>query len=77
MQKTLDLRLEKTFTFASKYKLGLMFDIFNVFNEHTITRWGNIIDVDWLPGQWSSTNGHDLQRIVNPRQARVGIRLIF
>lgn len=73
----LDLRLEKIFTFAQKYRLGIMFDIFNVFNTNTITSWGTRWMYDWIPGDYPSTLGHELLGIVNPRQARVGIRLIF
>ena len=81
IRKILDVRLEKTFTLAEKFRLGLMVDIFNVFNDDTITSWGTRIDYDWLlpgdPDYYSSTDGHDLYGIVRPRQARVGIRLMF
>lgn len=73
----LDIRLEKIFTIAEKYRLGLMLDVFNVFNVDTITSWGTRWMYDWVPTQWPSTNGHQLYGIVNPRQARFGIRLIF
>ena len=75
--KILDIRLEKTFTFAQKYRLGFMFDAFNVFNSDTITSWGPRIGYDWIPGDWASTSGHDLYGIVRPRQMRLGVRLIF
>ncbi len=85
IRKILDLRLEKTFILADKFRLGLMLDIFNVFNDDTITEWGEVIGFDWLlpppatdsKDYWSSTDGHDLYRIVRPRQMRVGIRLMF
>jgi hypothetical protein len=79
MVKNLDLRLEKTFLMAKKYRLGLIFDIFNIFNAHTITSWGTRYGngADWIPGSYPSTNGHDLYGILTPRQARVGIRVIF
>lgn len=73
----LDIRLEKIFNIAQKYRLGVMLDVFNVFNVDTITSWGTRWMYDWKPTQWPSTNGHQLYGIVNPRQARVGIRLIF
>jgi hypothetical protein len=75
--KALDIRLEKVFSLASKYNLGVMFDVFNVFNDNTITSWGNRIGYDWEPGIYPSTDGHDLLGLVLPRRARVGIRLIF
>jgi len=55
----------------------LIFDVFNVFNTNTVTSWGTRIGYDWYPGDWPSTDGHELYSIVLPRQARVGIRLIF
>ncbi len=79
----LDLRLEKTFMLAEKYRLGLILDVFNVFNANTIDYWGTQYGSgsDWLsatdPDYTPSTSGHLLYDIVNPRQARVGIRLIF
>jgi hypothetical protein len=77
MDQELDLRLEKTFTIASKYRLGVLFDVFNVFNSDSITSWGTRIGYDWTPGDYPSTSGHELYGIVLPRQARLGIRLIF
>ena len=77
MQKILDLRLEKIFTLAGKYRLGVMADVFNVFNSDTLTSWGTRIGYDWTPGDYPSTDGHELYGIVRPRQARVGLRLIF
>ncbi len=77
MDTKLDLRLEKTFTIASKYRLGVIFDIFNVLNSDTINDWGTRIGYDWTPGDYASTSGHELYGIVLPRQARLGIRLIF
>ena len=38
---SLDLRLEKTFTLSSKYRLGAFVDVFNVFNDNTITSLGH------------------------------------
>ena len=74
----LDLRFEKIFTIAQKYRLGLILDIFNVFNANTITSWGTRIGTsDWYLGDYPSADGHNLFGIVSPRQARVGIRLIF
>lgn len=77
MSKILDVRLEKIFTLAGKYRLGVMADVFNVFNSNTITSWGTRIGYDWNPGDTPSTDGHDLYGIDRPRQARLGIRLIF
>ena len=81
MQNLLDLRLEKTFTIAQKYRIGVMFDVFNVFNDDTITSWGTRIGYDWLlptdPDYYSSTDGHELYGIVRPRRARFGLRFMF
>jgi len=77
MEETLDLRLEKIFLIADKYRLGLMLDVFNVFNNDTITSWGTRIGYDWVPGDYPSTEGHELYGIQSPRQIRLGIRMIF
>jgi len=84
MEKILSFRLEKIFTLADKYRLGLMVDVFNVFNANTINSWGTRAGYDWNFNQndpeWpftSSTNGHDLYGISTPRQARIGVRLMF
>jgi Carboxypeptidase regulatory-like domain len=80
MATSLDLRIEKIFNIASKYRLGLIFDIFNVFNDDSISSWGTRVGYDWIandPTYSPSTQGHDLNSIVLPRRARVGIRLIF
>ncbi len=80
LSKALDLRIEKIFNIASKYRLGFIFDIFNVFNDSTITSWGDRVGYDWYPNDPAyapSTQGHDLDTIVLPRRARVGVRLIF
>jgi hypothetical protein len=75
----LDLRLEKTFTFGDKYRLGFMMDIFNVFNDNTITDWGTIAGLSWNPDDPSAPgpNGHDVYNLRNPRAIRLGIRLFF
>ena len=81
----LDLRLEKIFTLAQKYRLGLVFDVFNVFNDNTISSWGNRVDYDWYPGVTdpldpdfhASTENHELYGLTLPRRARLGIRFIF
>ena len=77
LQKILNLRLEKIFTLARRYRLGLMFDVFNVFNDDTILDWGTRIGYDWFPGDWPSTDGHRLRSISTPRQARLGVRFMF
>jgi hypothetical protein len=77
----LDVRLEKIFTLANKYRLGFMFDIFNVFNDDSISSWGTRIgnSPTWFQDgeTYPSTDGHELYSISRPRQARVGVRLIF
>ena len=78
MDTQLDLRLEKSFTLAEKYKLGVIFDIFNVFNANTITSWGTRANYDYyIDGVPASTQGHELLISTLPRRARVGLRLTF
>jgi len=77
----LDLRLEKTFLIAEKYRIGLMMDIFNVFNDDTVTSWGSRVDYDWTPHEFDPTapgpDGHEVYRLVFPRAIRLGIRFFF
>ena len=80
MSTSLDLRLEKTFVLATKYRLGLFFDVFNLFNDNSINSWGNRIDYDWIaddPSYSPLTGGHDLYGMALPRRARLGVRIIF
>ncbi len=81
METLLDVRLEKIFTISQKYRLGILIDVFNVFNDDVITSWGTRIGYDWQypgdEGYWTSTSGHELYGFQRPRQARVGIRIIF
>jgi hypothetical protein len=65
--KSLDARIEKTFTF-NRANVALDFDIFNVFNHGTVL--GRIYDV-------SSSQFNDVAEIMNPRIARFGIRVQF
>ena len=76
---SLDLRLEKTFTLADKYRVGFMMDIFNVFNDDTITDWGTTAGRTWNPDDPNAPgpDGHDVYGIVKPRGIRFGIRLFF
>ncbi|MCJ7610989.1 MAG: hypothetical protein MUP19_01900, partial [Candidatus Aminicenantes bacterium] len=77
---TLDVRLEKTFMLAEQYRLGIILDVFNVFNNNKITSWGTQYGASgdyYAAADLPSTNGHYLYGIQAPRQARVGIRLIF
>jgi hypothetical protein len=77
----LDIRLEKSFTFAEKYRIGIMMDIFNVFNDDTITIWGTRWGYDWLPHQYESDSpgpdGHEVYSLVQPRAIRLGVRFFF
>jgi hypothetical protein len=80
MASSLDLRLEKTFPLAVKYRLSAFFDVFNVFNDNSITGWGNTVDYNWIPSDLTYsplTSGHNLTGLSLPRRARVGLRFIF
>ncbi len=64
--KKLDLRLEKTFKFSQNLKLGLLVDIFNVFNEGIVTSYNTI-----------ATSFQDIRAISAPRAFRAGLRFWF
>ena len=77
---SLDLRLEKTCRLATRYRIGGFVDVFNVFNDHTITSWGTRVDYDWYPDVSSYApliQNHDLLGMALPRRARLGLRFIF
>ncbi|MFQ5722715.1 MAG: hypothetical protein ACE5GI_09515, partial [Candidatus Aminicenantales bacterium] len=75
----LDLRLEKTLRIAEKHRIGLMMDVFNVFNNDIITSWGTQAGYDWLPNDPTAPgpDGHKVYGLVNPRAIRLGIRFFF
>lgn len=80
MATALDLRLEKTFRLATKYRIGAFVDVFNVFNSNTVTSFGTRVNYDWVPDDPTyspSTQGHDLLGLVLPRRARLGLRFMF
>jgi hypothetical protein len=79
-----DVRLEKTFSLDKRYKIVLIFDVFNVFNNNTITSWGTRLyrtsGYDYFPMDPTysvSTSHHDLLGLTLPRRARLGIRFMF
>jgi len=80
----LDIRLEKTFTIAERYRIGVMADIFNVFNDDTITSWGTLLGQSYFPGNYyadlggyTTTEGHYLYSFQQARQFRIGVRFSF
>lgn len=78
-QSSLDMRFEKLFKIGRKYNLGLIADVFNVFNANTVANWGTLLNSDYFPGSgiFPVTDDHILYEIVSPRQARLGVRLVF
>lgn len=77
MKILLDLRVEKSFEVAQKYRFRVMMDVFNVFNTSTVEKWGTILNRDFFPEKWSSTGGHKLYSLTNPRRVRMGFQLMF
>ncbi len=63
----LDLRLNKNFKFGSRVGASLMADVFNVFNANTVLR-----RTDNADGRIDR-----VQQIMNPRIARLGLKLTF
>lgn len=64
-QVNLDLRLEKTIKLSAALRLGVMIDVFNVFNSDT---------VDYV-NTTSGDNFEEVWGLVAPRVFRVGLRL--
>jgi len=77
--KDLDFRLEKSFMLGGRYRVGLMIDVFNVFNDNTVTDWGTRINYDWYPNDPTAAgpNGHTVLGLVDPRAIRIGARFFF
>ncbi len=64
-----DLRIEKTFFFHNQYRVGVLFDVFNMLNNDAVTgRLSNEID---------SPNFGIPSSIVRPRYYRLGVRFQF
>jgi hypothetical protein len=68
-QANLDLRLEKAFTLAERYRLGVVFDVFNLFNDDAVTGYTST-DI-------TSSNFMVPNSIVNARFYQVGVRFNF
>jgi hypothetical protein len=66
-QSNLDVRLQKDFKLGSKVKLGVLADVFNLFNAGTI----DDVITDAGPEFGNTVN------IVYPRRFRLGLRLYF
>jgi hypothetical protein len=64
--KNLDVRIEKTFKLGDKVKAGVVFDVFNVFNEGIATAYSTLV-----------TNWEDITAIKSPRTFRIGLRLWY
>jgi len=67
-QISLDLRLEKTFTFNEKMRLGLMFDAFNIFNRGVETS---------VESNVQYVNYGKALTVSLPRYLRIGLRFFF
>jgi len=76
----LDLRAEKAFTFGSHMSLGLILDVFNVFNENSATS-KNGFTGSYNPADQSFVAGQgEFQRamaVQPPRLFRLGVRFTF
>jgi hypothetical protein len=67
-QIALDLRLEKLFTFTERYRLGLILDVFNIFNRGVPTG---------VYGQVNGANYGLASSVCDPAYFRIGMRLYF
>jgi hypothetical protein len=65
---SLDLRLEKQFAFTQRYKVGLILDAFNIFNQG--------VETDVM-GRVTSSNFGKADTVCDPRYFRVGMRFYF
>ncbi len=68
-QLNVDFRLEKAFTLAGKYRLGVVFDVFNLLNDDAVT--------SYLSTDVTSTNYMVPSAIVDARYYQLGLRFNF
>jgi hypothetical protein len=66
--RSLDIRINRSFSFNEKYRLEPSLDIFNLFNSNTI--------MGQQPNQ-NSSNANYIGYVLSPRIARAGIRFMF
>ena len=72
-QFRLDLRADKKFQLGGAWgDLGVVLDIFNVFNADTVSNIYTRVDVNTPGSQYGDPSG-----IVQPRIFRLGVRWIF
>jgi hypothetical protein len=69
-QHRLDIRLEKSFTFANSMKFGLLMDMFNVLNASTVTEYETALEPSAYPFRY-------VWGIVAPRTFRFGVNFEF
>jgi outer membrane receptor protein involved in Fe transport len=68
-QLNVDLRLEKAFIIEDRYRLGVVFDVFNILNDDAVT--------SYITTQETSTNFEIPDAVVPARFYQVGVRFIF
>ena len=66
-----DIRVAKRFTFAQRVNLNVDFDVFNLFNSGTVL--GRQYDIR----RTGATGFDQTLEIMNPRIARIGVRVGF
>jgi hypothetical protein len=68
-QLNLDLRVDKFFMFKDRYRIGVVLDIFNVFNDDAAT--------SHITHAITSSRFEEVSGIVGPRFYQIGVRLLF
>ncbi|MCG8376323.1 MAG: hypothetical protein MI702_07555, partial [Chlorobiales bacterium] len=68
-QMNVDIRLEKAFVVMDRYRIGLILDAFNVFNDDAVT--------DMLSNDVTNPNFRVASEVVPARFFQVGVRLLF
>jgi hypothetical protein len=77
-QHNLDLRLEKFFRLGEKFRLGLLIDVYNVFNANTVTNYETRIEEDWDAQEDRGRRDFEFVRgIRSPRTFRLGLHFEF
>ncbi|MFQ6031609.1 MAG: hypothetical protein ACE5K2_01700, partial [Candidatus Zixiibacteriota bacterium] len=68
LRTDIDLRLEKVFALTDRMRIGVIFDVFNVFNTGVET---------WTVSDITSANYGKATGITQPRYLRLGLRFFF
>lgn len=75
-EATIDLRVSRRFAFVGGSTIEPIVEVFNLLNRVNYTEVNNVFGTGAYPGEPSPTFGR-FQRAAPPRQAQIGVRILF